>query len=45
MKFSASGCQALSLIFNDLCLFVIFDSAAFQLPNNGGFNAHSMISS
>ena len=36
MKFSASGCQALSLVFNDLRLFVIFESAAFQLPNNGG---------
>jgi hypothetical protein len=36
MKFSARVCQALSLVFNDLCLFVISISAAFQRPNNGG---------
>jgi len=37
MKVWAQLCQALSLVFNDLCLFVIFASAAFQRPNNGGF--------
>ena len=36
MGLRVRDCQALTLVFNDLCLFAIVDSAAFRLPKSGG---------